>query len=106
MLLRLGRLSEILEKNAALGPAVGSALGRGLVGGMAAIGRGAHATGKFLAKDSWKWGKRAAGGALVAGATLPMMAEAGKRSAQGMSNEGFQARMMGADPGSPHIPRV
>lgn len=102
MLLRLGRLSEILEKSAFLGQAVVG----GAVGGAKLLGRGAHATGKFLAKDSWKWGKRAAGGALVAGAAVPMMAEAGKRSVQGMSDEGFQARMMGADPGSPHIPRV
>ena len=102
MLLRLGRISEILEKNAFLG----RALVAGAVGGAKALGRGAHATGKFLAKDSWKWGKRSAGGALVGAATIPMMAEAGKRSAQGMSEEGFQARMMGAAPGSPHIPRV
>jgi len=106
MLLRLGRLSEILEKSAAIGPAFGTALGRGLVGGMSAIGRGAHATGKFLAKDSWKWGKRAAGGTIVGAVTVPAMAEAAKRSNQGMTDEGFQARMMGASPGSPHIPRV
>ena len=91
MLLRCSRISGLLEKDAFI----------------SGIGRAALKVGRGLKANEWKWGKRLAGGGLVAGVTGMGVAEAGKQSAEGLGEQSFQMRQEGLlPPGPPKAPKI
>ena len=82
MLLRSSRAAEHLEKVA-------------VIRQLERLGKAGKQVGDFFSKDRWKWGKRIGGGTLVGLTTVPMAAEAAKRSSQGLSEQSFQMRQLG-----------